>query len=98
MRISPFIVAMTGAILALVADVAWLAGELLVQFGLMSMKVYIGLRVGILLALVIGIILALWAVYKYFNNGYVRADKIAEINHLKEKCKSKGRRKIFCGK
>ena len=98
MRVSPFILAMTGGILALLADIAWLAGELLTQFALMSAKVYIGLRVGVLLVLVVSVMLALAAVYKYFRNGYVRADKLCEKNHLKERCQTRGRRKMFCEK
>lgn len=98
MRVSPFIIAMSGAVLVLLADIAWLAGELLTQYGIITMVAYTTLRCIILLGLCIGTILALISIYKYFKNGYVRSDKLCELNHLREECKSKGRRRIFCEK
>lgn len=95
MKPTPFIIATLAAAVVVGADIFWMAGELLNHTGVISDQVYIGWRLGVLLVLSLGLIVTLYSVLRYVRNGYVRSDKICEMDYLREKCKSKGRRKIF---
>lgn len=78
---SPFILATASGIGALVADAIWLTGELSTHFELISAHTYLIIRFGILAALILSIITAVFAIRKYLKNGYIRAEHQIEIEH-----------------
>ena len=78
---SPFILATMSGIGALVADAIWLSSELSTHFELISATTYLYIRFGILAALVLSIITAVFAIRKYLRNGYVRAEHQIETEH-----------------
>lgn len=78
---SPFILATTSGIGALIADAVWLTGELSTHFGVITETTYLMVRFGILAALIISVIIAALAIRKYLKNGYVRAEHTIEMEH-----------------
>jgi len=78
---SPFILAVVGGVSALVADVAWLAGELLTQLGVFTIEFYLIWRFTVLIALVISIVICIKGIKQYLSKGYVREECRIESEH-----------------
>lgn len=87
---SPFLIGLASGVGAIVFDIIWLTGELSTHFGFISPKVYLILRIIILLGLISALILAGVATYKYLENGYVRHEHHLEAKFKKD-CKHKKR-------
>jgi hypothetical protein len=72
---SPFIIATSGGILALTADVFWLVVELLTHFTIISVEAYVIYRICILLFLTLSIFICIIGVIQYVKVGYIRAEE-----------------------
>lgn len=91
---SPFILATVGGIGALVADVAWLVGELSTHFGIFSAEFYLYWRFFVLIALVVSIVICIKGIKQYLSKGYVREEHRIETEHKSYLEKRKIARKI----
>jgi len=78
---SPFILATAGGVGALVADVAWLIGELLTHFGIFTLEFYLIWRFIVLIALILSIVICIKGIKQYLSKGYVREEHRIETEH-----------------
>jgi len=92
---SPFIIATAAGVGVVAADAAWLVGELLTHFQVLTVDQYVIYRLVILTLLIVGGLICAYSIKVYLNNGYLRADNEAHKEHMKQSIQQRKRNKIF---
>lgn len=92
---SPFILATSSGLVAIVVDLLWVVSELALTLGYSTEMIHIIVRIIVGLGLISALGIGLYAIKLYSTNGYIKADAVLEKCHRLTAKQQNKRNKIF---